>query len=167
MNKAAEGITVIRWTIQPKKSGELPRVMLLDASTPERAKEAWAKVFKDLDAADSFAYLKDDKYKGPFRPESLANTLRQLLGSVGGAKLTFDGATTAIDYDGARYRVSIVEERAPTRETSKGFLEWEQKCELYKQARAGNASAMMALCVHHPGVVAELAVTCGPEDGGA
>lgn len=166
MNKAAEGITVIRWTIQPKQSGESPRTLLLDASTPERAKAAWMRIFKDLDSENRFEYLKGDKYKAPFRAESLANTLRQLLGGVGGAKLTFDGAHTVIDYDGGRYRISVTEERTPTRETSQGFLEWEQSCELYKQAREGNASAMMALCLKQPGVMAELAVTCTPEGGG-
>lgn len=158
--QAAEGITVIRWTVQPKKQGEQPRTCLLDASTPERAEKAWRRIFSALDAAGTFEYLVGDKYKAPFRPESLANTMRQLMGGVPDAKLTFNGADTVIEYDGASYRMSITEERAPTEQNSKGFLEWQQLCALYKEAKAGSAPAMTMLCLKAPGVSAELAETC-------
>lgn len=158
--KAAEGITIIRWTIQPKKQGEAIRTCLLDASTPERAKAAWMMVFNTLDKAGAFEYLTAEKYKAAFRPESIANTMRQLFGTVPGAKLTFDGADTVLDYDGAAYRVRVTEERAPTETTSQGFLEWKQLCALYKEAKGGSAQAMVVLCMKQPGVVTELAETC-------
>lgn len=164
-DKAVDGITILRFSRPPKKQGEPPRLRILDASTSERAKNAWETVFKSLDADNAFSFLTTDKYRPPFRPESLVKTLRQLLSGAQGTKVVVQDNTITLEHDGACYRISVTEECAPTRETSEGYEEWERLCILYKEAKAGNSQAMALLCMKQPGVSAEVAETCKLEAG--
>lgn len=160
---------------QPRKG----KTTVYDATTPEKAKSGWLRLFKKFKEDGTFKGL-DEPFEHPVTTEKLSDMLKKVVGQMGKVepivpKQTYHREINGPEWtwphefilnaDGHQIRVTVKTEKTPISDNSEVLAKFAKMKELFEAADGGDARAAMELCLEVHGVTIEAGIDPTEEKG--